>query len=91
MQIQMEQGAGEAARALLLDLAMEQPHYPHAEAALPLLVARLMQERLKIRKAEVDQEMRQGGEPQAQAERLALAGSLALEINKLDRRIKSGQ
>jgi len=91
MQIQMEQDAGDAARALLLDLAMEQPHYPHAEAALPLLVARLRQERLRIRKAEVDQELRQGGEPQAQAERLALAGSLALEINKLDRRIKSGQ
>jgi DNA primase len=91
MQIQMGQDASEAARALLLDLAMEQPHYQHAEAALPQLLARLQQERLKRRKAEVDQELRQEGEPQAQAERLALARGLALEINKLDRRIKSGQ
>jgi DNA primase catalytic core len=88
MQIQMDQGVSEGARILLLDLAMEQPHYPQAESALPLLLVRLKRERLKRRKAAVDQELRQGDG--SQVGKMALANGLAQEINELDRRIKSG-
>jgi hypothetical protein len=91
MQIQMEEGVSEPARTLLLDLALEQPHYPQAEAALPLLLARLQLERRKRQKAKVDEALRQGGEAAAMAEHAATANALALEIRELDRQIKAGR